>query len=524
MCKPVIKKIDILMRAGIPIIVINSDEEARVESELRLLAQSRKKRLVTWSATAGFVQVEPDAQKLQAIPDPIMAVKLVIDSIPEKDGETAQPTIWVLRDIHHFFKQTPIIVRAFRDLATRFCEKKAKGSSVVILGGNITVPESLEKDVVLIEFPLPAADELTEQLDAFVANVPSGVEIDLSDNDRTALVRALAGLTKKDTDAALSQAAVTYRAIDRRAIAFVVEVKKEIIAKNPSTEYKEAKGLEDLGGWDQFKAYARRVRLSRTPQAKALGITPHKGIFLAGIPGCGKSLAATMLADEGMPVVTFNFAATKSKWVGESGQNLRSAFKLFEAIAPCVVIWDEVDKVMSASGEGANLQGGNVEQLGEALTWMQEHRDNGVFIVATANYVSGIDPAFVNRFNKSFFVDFPVAEERAEIFSIHIGKKSYDPKSFDLAALAEASVGFTGREIEMLVNEGIITSLDGGHEFCTADILTELADAIPLSSSMGKQLGDMRVWAEQASPVSSKQKSGNKGTAATTNAASMIEL
>ena len=523
MCNQVVQKVDVLMRSGIPIIAIDSVEEERVESELRLLAQKRNRRLVVWSATAGFAQVEPNAQKLQPIKDIVAAIQEIINGIPEKG--TAPATLFVLRDAHHFFKLSPLVVRAFRDVAFKLCQVQAKGSNVVILGSGIVVPEALQKDVVLIDFPLPTATELGEQLAAFIANLPAEIAVDLDDADETALVYSLTGLTKKDADAALSQASVTYRRLDNRAIEFVEEVKKGIIAQNKSMSYHKSQSLEDLGGWDHFKEYAARVRLSRTPQAREMGITPHKGIFLAGAPGCGKSLASTMLADPGMPVITWNLAATKSKWVGESGENLRAGFKLLEVIAPCVVILDEVDKVYSTSGGDGGLAGSNtsVEQLGEFLTWMQDSRDNGVFIVATANYVSGIDPAFINRFNRSFFVDFPTADERREIFAIHLRKKGYDSANFDLVALAEASAGFNGREIEMLVNEGLITALAHGHAFCSADILEEIAAAIPLSTTMEKQLAAMREWAEQASPVSSQQQSGG-GQGQATNAARTLEL
>lgn len=521
MCNQVVQKIDTLIRSGIPIIAIDSVEEERVESELRLLAQKRNRRLVVWSATAGFAQVEPQAQKLQPLKDIVAAIQSIVDGIPETG--VAPATLYVLRDAHHFFKLSPIIVRAFRDVAFKLCQIQAKGSNIVILGGGIVIPEALQKDVVLLDFPLPTAHELGEQLAAFVANLPPEISVNLSDADQTALIYSLTGLAKKGADAALSQAAVTYRQLDNRAIDFVDEVKKGVIAQNKSMGYHTNESLDDLGGWDEFKEYSARVRLSRTAKAREMGITPHKGIFLVGAPGCGKSLASTMLADPGMPVITWNLAATKSKWVGESGENLRAGFKLLEVIAPCVVILDEVDKVYSTSGGDGGLSGNNtsVEQLGEFLTWMQDHRDNGVFIVATANYVAGIDPAFINRFNKSFFVDFPVEAERREIFAIHLRKKGYDAANFDLAALVKASDGFNGREIEMLVNEGLITALAHDHAFCSADILEELAQAIPLSTTMEKQLAAMREWSAQASPVSSQQQSGNQ---AATNAAQRLEF
>jgi len=247
-------------------------------------------------------------------------------------------------------------------------------------------------------------------------------------------------------------------------------------------------------------------------------------VFLAGCPGTGKSLASMTLATAGMPIITFKMGSTKSKYVGESGQNFRAVLALAEALAPCILRIDEIDKAMSTGGNGG-LEGHTVEleQLGTLLSWMQDHRDNNVFVVATANYVSGIDPALLNRFDRSFFVDFPTTGERQDIAAIHIRKKDRSPADYDLPAIAAASAGYNGREIEQCINGALLRAFQAGEKLHTRHIVAELGDIIPLSVTMAPQIDAMKKWASNANPVSSQQQTGRQATTAASSA-QVLEL
>lgn len=532
MCKEILKRLDVLIRARTPVIGIESTEEPRIEEEIvTLIAQDNARRnadarhrtdarrttdanhepdnpkeVWTWSISRGFVRLLPDPEQQTPIPAPDPASAILACSGLRGDAPAGNArAVYILKDLHPYLGKIPQVARALRDAAGVM----RKGfSTLVLISPSLDLPDDLKKEVRVITFPLPTAEELDDQIENFICNLPGTVPVNLN-GQRVDLVRALQGLTKVDADAVLAQAVITNACLDERAIDFVLTIKEQIIKENPAMEYADSVPVTDLGGLDLLKTWSDSARVAMTEKARAFGIVAPKGVFLVGIPGCGKSLAAKTFA-QGMPLIRFNFAATQSKFVGESGANLRNAFKVAEAVAPVIFWIDEIDKVLSVGGGESTTGSVQFQQLGELLTWMQEKRDNGVFIVATANYVAGIDPALMSRFDRTFFVDFPSPEERREIFAIHILKKGRDPQNYDLDALARATNEFTGREIEQIVNGALVRAFTHNRDLTTGDLLTEVSAIIPLAEKMKQQLAEMRVWAEQANPASSRQASGHK--------------
>ena len=524
MCNATVKQIDILIRARTPVIAINSHEEARVEGEIRALIDAQNtregaqthKQVVTWSVSRGFTyRNAAGAEQANPVKDPAAALLVAAGLVSGQSatgapsGSDPQATVYLFKDVHAFF-HAPQVVRALRDAAAAL---KEQHSTIILMGADVSVPTDAEKEIVVVHFPLPTGAELADQLDVFTAGLPETVAVDLSNGTREELIRALQGLTQAEADSVLSQAAIAHRCLDRRVIDFVLKAKAAIIRKNKAMEYTDRVDPREVGGLDLLMDWAETARLAMSDEAREFGITPPKGVLLVGVPGCGKSLSVKTLAGPGVPIVSFNLAATQSKYVGESGQNLRQGFKVAEAIAPCVLHIDEIDKVMSVGGSGAEAgTTGSVQfqQLGELLTWMQEARDNGVFIAATANYVAGLDPALIRRFDRTFFVDFPTVDERAEILAIHLRKKRRDPAAFDLQALAHAAEMFTGSEIEQVVNAALMRAFKAHRELTDQDLLDEIADVVPLATKMGTKIDQMRDWAKQANPASSRQESGHR--------------
>jgi len=523
MCNSTIKQIGTLIRARTPVIAIESAEEARVEAELRALIHTQGKRLLVWSIALGFRQILPEESQAQPSPDPVASI---LQAAGLKQAH-ADPTVIIMKDLHPYLSRVPQAARAMRDAVPELAKQK---STIIMLGVGMDLPADLKKAITIVDFPMPSQGELEEQVDLFIASLPpvtsDGMPITVNLNgSRPRLVRALAGLTRAEADAVLRQAVISHGCLDERAIAFVLKAKAGIIKESGALEYyAERATYEDIGGLDLLKAWAKRARKASSPEARAFGIDAPKGVFLVGIPGCGKSLSAKAFAQTGEPLIKFNLGATQSKFVGETGQNLRQALKVAEAVSPCVLWIDEIDKVLSVGGPSGEATGSlSFQILGELLTWMQEHKDNGVFIVATANYVAGIDPALIRRFDRTFFVDFPTPQERAEILIIHLNKRNRDTGSFDVQAIVDATDSYTGSEIEQLVNEALIRAFDEGHALSTADLLTEAANIVPLAAKMRQQLDEMRAWAEQANPASSAQPSGHRAPE-TATLAGMMEL
>jgi SpoVK/Ycf46/Vps4 family AAA+-type ATPase len=226
------------------------------------------------------------------------------------------------------------------------------------------------------------------------------------------------------------------------------------------------------------------------------GLDPPRGVLLTGVPGCGKSLVAKTLANTwGVPLVLLDPSRLYSKYIGESEQRLNTALSTVEAMAPAVLWIDEIEKGLASSGDSDG--GVSRRLLGTFLRWMQE-RSGDVFMVATANNVSALPPELLRRgrFDEVFFVDLPGTDERADILSVHLAKREWDPQDFDLALLVGASEGFSGAELETVVVGALYRALAADNTLTTADLMKELEETVPLSRSRREEISALRAWAD----------------------------
>jgi SpoVK/Ycf46/Vps4 family AAA+-type ATPase len=184
-----------------------------------------------------------------------------------------------------------------------------------------------------------------------------------------------------------------------------------------------------------------------------------------------------------------------SKYIGESEQRLNAALSTVEAMAPAVLWIDEIEKGLASSGDADG--GVSRRLLGTFLRWMQE-RSGDVFMVATANDVSALPPELLRRgrFDEIFFVDLPGTDERAEILSVHLAKRKWDPQDFDIPELVAASDGFSGAELETVVVGALYRALAAEDSLTTDDLMKELADTVPLSVSRREDVASLRTWAD----------------------------
>jgi SpoVK/Ycf46/Vps4 family AAA+-type ATPase len=205
----------------------------------------------------------------------------------------------------------------------------------------------------------------------------------------------------------------------------------------------------------------------------------------------------------GVPLLWLKADAIFSKYVGESEQNVRRALQLADAVAPCVVLIDEVEKLLAgAGGSGDHDSGVTKRVLGTVLTWMQEHT-TPVMVLATANNPLGITPELMGRFDETFFVNLPNETERAAIFDIHLRRIGRDPLTFNLAELVRATPGFSGREIERALNEGLYSAFGADTELSTVHVVEAAKKVRPLSKTRREEIAQMRDWAERnARPAS----------------------
>lgn len=510
--KDTMQKVTRLIGARSPIIAIASHEEGRVVEAVKQIARSQGKTLITWTISEGLRQVEPDdadaSEELEGLEDPVAALQHVMAyGSPTEELPFGKPAIFLFKDLHPFLtgdRADVVVIRALRDLAGELIRRH---QTVILLSPQAAIPNDLEKDVQAVDFPLPSQGELAEQVDCFIENLPARIPCNVN-GDRQDLVRALQGLTAVEADSVLSQAVIALGHLDVDALPFILEAKAEIIRQSGAMEYyPEQVGYEQIGGLDLLKLWCREAEFGFTPEAEEFGVEPDRGILIVGVPGCGKSLTAKAVAGGKRPLLRLDIGALFGSLVGQSEQQTRQALKVAEAVAPCVLWIDEIEKALGSGG--GELDGGTSQRVfGTLLTWMEE-TDAPVFIVATANNISTLRPELIRRFSETFFVDLPQPEERFEILRIHLLKRNRQLHELDLDAVVRATAQFTGSELEKLVQSAIKAAfVDGKRTVTTDDLLNAAASVVPLAATMKEGIEQMRAWASRARPASSKQEPG----------------
>ncbi|OYT75045.1 MAG: ATPase, partial [Armatimonadetes bacterium JP3_11] len=261
------------------------------------------------------------------------------------------------------------------------------------------------------------------------------------------------------------------------------------------------------GGLDLLKEWLRKRRASLSREAREFGLPAPKGVLLLGVQGTGKSLSAKAIANLwGLPMLRLDVGRVFGSLVGASEANMRAAIRTAEAVAPCILWIDELEKGFAGvQGSGVSDSGTTARVFATFLTWMQDKRAP-VFVVATANDVSQLPPELLRkgRFDEIFFIDLPTLPEREQIFAIHLRKRKRDPAQYDLKTLARATEGFSGAEIEQVVIAGLFTAFDAGRELTTEDMLDEVRHTVPLSVMMREEIEELRTWAQlRTRPASS---------------------
>jgi len=482
------------LAAGYPLLFVKTYEEMRAQIAIKEACKSLDKTLYLWSVTCGLSKIQ-DNDELSSIGDTTSPDE-VIDYLFENFKE--EMSTIVLCDFHKFLNDARIM-RMIRELNSRF---KEMGNNIIFLSPIYKVPEELKKDITVVEFNLPTKKELGE----VVNDLSKECEVTLTDLEREEIIDALSGLTTIEAENALSMSVCNY---DTFRPEEVVKIKAEVVRKSGILEYCESEvTMNDVGGLDKLKTWLELRKKSFSKEAKAYGITTPRGILLVGIPGCGKSFVAKAISSAWkIPMVKLDLGKIYGSLVGESEGNMREALEVAEAVSPCVLMVDEIEKGLAgSSGGGKNDSGVSSRVFGYLLNWMQDRKAD-VFVVATANQISQLPPEFLRkgRFDELFFVDLPNDEERKEIFKIHIEKKNRKSSEFDIDRLSNITDGFTGSEIEESVKSSLFVSFSKDRELKTKDIDGVLQKMIPLSKTMEKELNAIREWSDgRAVNVSTK--------------------
>ncbi len=490
---------EILIRAKYPIIYALSWEERRVEETLREVCQRLDRTLHTWTITQGLkpeVNRTGGAAKSAMLPGELEALAQI--------HEASEYTVFLLKDFHPYLRDTKV-VRLLRDLALRI---RGRTQTIVIVSPVLQLPTELEKEVSVMEFPLPTAKEIDEQLQGVIDTVKSNPSVDtnLDPDVRELIVKSAQGLTLDEILSSFARSLVEVKKLDADVI---LEEKQQIVRKSGLLEYYAANNkMADVGGQDLLKEWLEKRRGSFTEKAKDFGLPAPKGVLLLGVQGCGKSLVAKAISNSwNLPMLKMDVGRIFGSLVGQSEENIRRAIQIAESVSPCILWADELEKGFAGvSGSGAGDSGTAQRVFATFLSWMQD-KTKPVFIVATANDISSLPPELLRkgRFDEIFFVDLPDSDERESIFSIHLKKRKRDPAFFNLKELAKATDGFSGAEIEMVVVGGLYAAFDKGQELTQDDLLAEAKSQVPLSVMMKEEIDELRTWASMRARPSSRR-------------------
>ena len=397
----------------------------------------------------------------------------------------------VLKDIQDFIEE-PAIKSLLQLIAQRKLYDRDYNTTVIIVSSVLKVPQELEKYVSYLEIPFPEDDEINQLIDE---HVEVNCYDNFKDEDRKKLMPSLKGMTSFEIDRMLDMAMSSNGSLSAEDTEMILQQKKAMVKKSGLLELIDTpEKMDGIGGMKALKEYLKNKSkvISDLPKAMEFGVSIPKGVFIVGMPGCGKSLCAKASAALfNSPLLKLDMGSMMGKYVGESEGNLRKAIKIAEAAAPCVLWIDEIEKAFSGVGGNNDIM---TRMFGYFLSWMQE-KQTSVYVIATANNADNLPPELKRkgRFDEIFCVNLPDKEERKDIFKIHLKKKKKSLDDASLNSICQITDGFNGADIESVVNEAVEECFLSGVRELSKNVLEDIArQTISISKSCKKQIDNMK--------------------------------
>jgi SpoVK/Ycf46/Vps4 family AAA+-type ATPase len=495
--------LDQAFKARLPLLYIETSEEERALEEVARAAKAlrRPREVWTWTSAAGLIG--PDGKGINNTTTPARALDHIV-GIPEN-------AVFVFCDLHAYFGTEqrpgdPVIIRKVRETVLELRHADA-ARALIVTAPVRCIPPELDKLVHLLEFPLPDTTELRSMLETMIENNSSGdgrIKVQADDKTLESLVQAARGLTMSEAENAFASAMVNDGQLTASDVTVVLAEKRQIVNKSGLLDFvTKALDLDSVGGLNNLKRWLSRRDGSWLAEAEQFGLPAPKGVLITGVPGCGKSLTAkAMAASWGLPLLRLDIGRIFSGLVGSSEQNLRTALATAEAVAPCILWVDEIEKGFSNT-TGTGDSGTTARVFGYFLTWMQEKK-HPVFVVATANNIDSLPPEFMRkgRFDEIFFVDLPTAVERRAIWTIQLASNATPGNGLagigaaDVEVLVADSENYSGAEIEQAVIVALYEAFAERRPATLTDLAEAITNMIPLAVTQAEEVQTIREWAE----------------------------
>jgi ATP-dependent 26S proteasome regulatory subunit len=454
--------------AAYPAVAVETVEEERFQAHL--LEEFPDRAIFAIAAIGGLRDI-----RRGAVVDPAAQFAKAFAIVSQKEN-----TLLIVYDFQHIVHNAP----AYRSLKDVLLALKARGSMIILIAPAWRLPAELEHDIPVVQFALPTREELRTALEVVTSAVGAAIE------EPQPFLEAAAGLTLQEAENSFALAVVEGEGqIDDRV---VEREKMRLVRQSGYLEVSSPVALESVGGLQGLKEYV----LSEVLPVKDDPDLFVRGILLVGVPGTGKSLSAKSVgAVLRWPVLRLDIGALKGSLVGQSEQNMRSALKLADAVAPCVLWLDEIEKGVGGYASSAHTDSGvTLGMVGALLTWMQEHA-TPVTVVATCNDYTKLPPELTRagRFDERFFVDLPSAIEREEIARVHLTRFSGDPVLAEF--IASITDDWTGAEIEQLIKSAARRTK---RQITREAIETCAREIKPIAHVRADEITKLREWAKQS--------------------------
>ena len=491
-------KIKDMLKAYYPVLYLTSYEYDRTKQKIEgivniLRSENKNVRLFNWNCVDGLRLIEGVTQFLvknrdgEEIVEPEETLKYILN-----DRESSKD-IFVLEDFNNYIEEENVkfYIRSIAEKA------RHTNSHAIVLSAVYKLPIELEKYVTVLNIPLPNRGDMEKTLGV----VERQCKINLTIEMRNRMVDAALGMTSMEADLAFCLAAVKDD-LGENAPYTVSSEKEQIIRKSGILDYfPKNENLKDVGGMEVLKDWLFKRKKAYEKKARDFGLQEPKGLLLLGVPGCGKSLTAKTIASFwNMPLLRLDIGKVFQGVVGSSEDNIRKAIATAEAVAPCVLWIDEIEKGLSGVQSSGVTDGGVTSRIfSTILTWMQE-KTSPVFVVATANNINLLPPELLRkgRFDEIFFVDLPSQKERENIFAIHLKKKGQDPSQYPMEMLGKKTEGFNGAEIVECIKEAMFAAYveaPDTPQLQSKHLVDAISKTVPLSTTMKEQIAALRNWA-----------------------------
>lgn len=489
------EELNLLIKSKHPLIYFETIDENYAIKQLKTIASQTNINYFQWSLTDGLKRGNNDSSYYRTkLPSDM--INMVQSLLNHHDRSFAEPALFVLKNFEKHFSDL-LVLQLFKDAID---DAKRTKSIFVIISAEYSLPKEIEIHSTHLVGGYPVDEEIKNIIKDMAEELQrtnKKLVFNFNDTELKKIASAMRGLSIQQIRNVVNKCFLADNTLDMNDWNAIEAYKKKVFDQGEVLEFYITKDAHSIGDFYNLKRWLSERRGSFSSE-KSSSLPAPKGVLLMGVQGCGKSLAARVIARElGLSLYRLDMARLYSKYIGETEQNLLKTLKIIDSLSPICLWIDEIEKGFASSG--GSVDGGvSMRVLGSFLTWLQERQSN-CFVVATANNINLLPPEFLRkgRFDEIFFVDLPKAKTREEILKIHLEKRSLDSGSLDLKKIAKISEDFSGAELEQAIISALYKTETAKEKLTTEHIIYQIQNTKPLAIMKKEEIMALRLWAKE---------------------------